>query len=125
MTQNNNIQPTDSAIEDGPYRIERNQDGYEILILKAINSSDTDEKWIRYDIYEKLKAQPNAGWLPIELASKDGTHILGYASEDYTVVHWNKYGEYWNLSEVGAYAENGEWNPTHFQYLPPAPKKEG
>lgn len=58
-------------------------------------------------------------WLPIETAPKDGTHILGYASGKYAIVYWS--GTSWELSEVGAYAENGEWTPTHWQPLPAAP----
>lgn len=60
-------------------------------------------------------------WQPIETAPKDGTNILVFGYGDMTVVHWNIYGLYWNLSESGAYAENGEWQPTHWMPLPPPP----
>lgn len=68
------------------------------------------------------------GWQPIETAPKDGTPILGFAGDEYTVVFWNPhYSElgYWDLAVCGAHAIDGEWNPTHWMPLPKPPKSIG
>ena len=61
-------------------------------------------------------------WQGIETAPTDGTRILGYADGDYAAVYWT--GDYWNLCVCGAYAEDGEWTPTHWQPLPDEPNAE-
>lgn len=67
-------------------------------------------------------------WHPIETAPRDGTPILGYADGIQTTVQWNalagqEYG-WWNLVETGAYAEDGQWTPTHWMPLPPGPNEQ-
>lgn len=68
-------------------------------------------------------------WQPIETAPKDGTEILGYACGKMTTVYWNvdqydiDLGGYWTLVIPGAWAEDGEWNPTHWQPLPGPPEE--
>lgn len=42
---------------ESSYRIDRDDDGREILTLHAIGDKDEDEKWVRYDIYESLCKQ--------------------------------------------------------------------
>ena len=56
---------------------------------------------------------------PIKDAPLDGSKILGYADGEFAVVYWT--GEYWNLAVCGAFAENGEWTPTHWAPLPNPP----
>ena len=58
-------------------------------------------------------------WRLIETAPKDGTPVLGYAGGDITTVKWGN--NYWTLCECGAYAEDGEWWPTHWIPLPEGP----
>jgi hypothetical protein len=65
-------------------------------------------------------------WQPIETAPKDGATILGFADGDMAVVKWYQEdripeGGYWSLTVCGAYAESGEWWPTHWQPLPEPP----
>jgi hypothetical protein len=64
-------------------------------------------------------------WQPIESAPRDGTPFLGYDGSEMTVVQWTKWGEigYWTLLVCGAYAEDGEWTPTHWMPLPYPPEK--
>jgi hypothetical protein len=59
-------------------------------------------------------------WEPIDSAPKDGSSILGYADSSFAVVEWYR-GGWWSLSEPGAYAEDSEWNPTHWMPLPEPP----
>lgn len=65
-------------------------------------------------------------WLPIESAPKNGTPILGWEGLMMTTVKWSEargsdYG-YLALVEAGHYAEDDEWQPTHWQPLPDPPK---
>lgn len=62
-------------------------------------------------------------WEAIETAPKDGTPILGFAEEETTTVFWLREGECWCLCVSGAFAEDGEWTPTHWQPLPERPRK--
>ena len=62
-------------------------------------------------------------WQPIETAPKDGTHILGYADGEMTVVYWFS-EECWQITVSGLHADDGEWWPTHWMLLPEAPKTE-
>jgi hypothetical protein len=55
-------------------------------------------------------------WKPVETAPRDGTHILGIANGIMTTVYFEY--DYFNLVECGAYADNGEWWPTHWMKLP-------
>ena len=58
-------------------------------------------------------------WEPIETAPKDEAAILGFADGEMTTVAWNQ--GYWSLCVPGAYAEDGEWWPTHWMKLPVPP----
>ncbi len=60
-------------------------------------------------------------WQPIETAPKDGTQILGFADGRMAVVQWWEDFRYWSLVVCGAYADDGEWWPTHWQPLPEPP----
>ena len=71
-----------------------------------------------------IEAYEAALWRPISEAPKDGTNILGRYQDDYAVIHWNRYGEYWILSESGTNADNGEWFSTHFRPLPTFKEQE-
>jgi hypothetical protein len=68
-----------------------------------------------------------AEWQDIASAPKDGAPILAAGevrdgSWVQTTVRWENDGEgYWNLIVVGAYAEDGEWWPTHWMPLPEPP----
>lgn len=80
------------------------------------------EEVLRY-ITKAAPASPlpeGGGWQDISTAPKDGTKVLGWADGDFTVVEWSP-GDYWTLSECGAYASDGEWWPTHWMPLPAAP----
>lgn len=59
----------------------------------------------------------------IDTAPKDGTRILGFANRQFTVVFWREsLGEdHWTLAVPGRYAEDAEWNPTHWAPLPKEP----
>lgn len=48
------------------FRIENDEDGYEILITPPVLAGEPEEKWLRYDIYEKIKKQK----LPEKLRGK-------------------------------------------------------
>ena len=58
-------------------------------------------------------------WKPIETAPKDGTPILGVADREITTIFWCE--DYWSLCVSGAFAEDGEWTPTHWMPLPVPP----
>jgi len=63
-------------------------------------------------------------WRDIGTAPKDRP-LLGYADGVMAVVEWHEWqvGKgYWNLTETGSFAEDGEWNPTHWMPLPEPPK---
>lgn len=64
-------------------------------------------------------------WQTIESAPKDGTEILAWDGYDMTTVSWfqatPKYGA-WHLVAAGAYAEDCDWEPTHWMPLPEEPK---
>lgn len=60
-------------------------------------------------------------WKPVETAPRDGTHILGIADGIMTTVYFK--GSF-NLVECGAFAESGEWWPTHWMELPEARPEE-
>lgn len=69
-------------------------------------------------------------WQLIDTAPQDGTSILGYADGVFAVVHWYNSPRcnsplveigYWSLDVYGAFAEDSEWTPTHWQPLPAAP----
>ncbi len=58
-------------------------------------------------------------WQPIETAPQDGTHVLGWAEGSFAVVNFAH--DTWWLSEVGSFAEDGSWYPTHWMPLPDPP----
>ena len=60
-------------------------------------------------------------WQPIETAPKDGTKSLGFADGEMATVEWIELGAYWSLVICGAFAESGEWWPTHWMPLPAPP----
>ena len=61
-------------------------------------------------------------WMDISTAPKDGTEILGASrGEITTVFYWREYGN-WEIAVTGAWADNGEWHPTHWMPLPDPPK---
>ena len=68
------------------------------------------------------RSDSKSHWQPIETAPKDGTPILGYCEGYMTTVEWVALGGFWNLCECGKFAEDGEWNPTHWQLLPEPPR---
>lgn len=72
-------------------------------------------------LLDKLREEE---WQSMDSAPKDGTPILGYCQGDITVIAWNKYGKYWNLTETGTQAEDGEWFATHWRSLPPKPQEK-
>jgi hypothetical protein len=65
-------------------------------------------------------------WQPIETAPKDGTRLLGYdvESSDMAVVYWceKPWTREWRLVVCGGWAEDDEWEPTHWMPLPDPPK---
>lgn len=69
-------------------------------------------------------------WQTIETAPKDGTHLLATDGAIMTTVHWYEPPTWpgipqgrgwWDLVVCGAYAEDGEWHPSHWMPLPPPP----
>ena len=80
------------------------------LLLKAINI-----------VIEGRVLLARRKWEPIETAPMDGTVILGYALGEMTTVYWIPNNQYWTLNRAGAFAEDGEWWPTHWQPLPEPP----
>jgi hypothetical protein len=62
-------------------------------------------------------------WQPIETAPKDGTPVLGYRDVDgvMATVYWTTWGG-WSLVAPGGYAEEDDWEPTHWMPLPDPPK---
>ena len=66
-------------------------------------------------------------WQTIDTAPRDGTPILGWVDGEYSTVAWwsspkiDSPGGWWSLCIPGSYAEDGEWNPTHWMSLPDAP----
>ena len=89
---------------------------------KAISEA-ADEFQYDAEVFSRGKA---ARWRPIETAPKDGTHILGWDGNTQTTVKWWQWHGgrgYWDLVEWGAYAEDGEGNPTHWMPLPDPPKE--
>ena len=63
-------------------------------------------------------------WQPIKTAPKDKP-ILGWDGATMTTVEWREWRScpgYWTLCECGAYAEDGEWWPTHWMPLPEPPQ---
>ncbi len=68
-------------------------------------------------------------WEEIDTAPKDGTHILGYDGDTMAVVFFcrtqvrssGKICGWWELSECGSWAEDGNWYPTWWMELPEAP----
>lgn len=67
-----------------------------------------------------IDMQNKSKWQPIETAPRDGTPILGYADGKMATVKWNDY-DFWDLFVCGSWAEDGEWNPTHWMPLPDPP----
>jgi hypothetical protein len=71
-------------------------------------------------------------WQPIETAPKgsgkpyeEGPAILGWDGHRMTTVGWFPTREnsgYWSLVCAGSYAEDSEWEPTHWMPLPEEPK---
>lgn len=59
-------------------------------------------------------------WQPIETAPKDGTDILGWDGGDITVCRFSRGS--WELSVTGWYAEDSDFDPTHWMNLPEPPK---
>ncbi len=59
-------------------------------------------------------------WQPIETAPRDATHVLGYADGEMTTVYWTTWGG-WSLVAPGGYAEEDDWEPTHWMPLPAPP----
>jgi hypothetical protein len=72
-----------------------------------------------HKLYYQTQGIRMSQWQPIETAPQDGKAILGYADGIMTTVTWS--GRYWNLCEAGSFAEDGEWNPTHWMPLPEPP----
>lgn len=58
-------------------------------------------------------------WQPIETAPRDGMPILGYKNGNMATVRW-LWGD-WSLCIPGGYAEEDDWNPTHWMPLPEPP----
>lgn len=85
----------------------------------AVGEYTPDEFWMLLDEIERLQAERQ--WRPIETAPKDRP-ILGYADGVQTTVAWFGADDgWWSLCEAGAFAENGEWTPTHWMPLPDPP----
>jgi hypothetical protein len=67
----------------------------------------------------------NMPWKPIETAPKDGTEVLVYGHEHYTIAQWS--GSEWrDIGDIGWAGMDGTDNqPTHWMHLPKAPPAEG
>ena len=70
-------------------------------------------------------------WEPFETAPKDGSQILAYSLEDGRMATmewidarsaWSEDQGIWCICIIGAYAEDRDWNPTHWRSLPDPPK---
>lgn len=74
-----------------------------------------------------LAARPEEGWKPIETAPKDGREIIlffpTYNENQIAVYRYNEDGELaWE--GIGGWSDvEGEYAPTHWMPLPPAPSK--
>ncbi len=62
-------------------------------------------------------------WQLIETAPRDGTHILGWDGSCRAVIYW-RIGVhcFWELAVAGSYAEDAEFEPTHWIAIPEPPK---
>ena len=85
-------------------------------------------------LQEKLERLENGGWLPIESAPIDGTFILcGIPNFLPSLVHWGTYfgkakwghnpETFMTEAEFKEYWIECDYEPTHWQPLPPAPKQ--
>jgi hypothetical protein len=62
-------------------------------------------------------------WQPIETAPKDGRPVLGYRAGDMATVEWRATWKEWALVVPGTYAEDDDWEPTHWMPLPDPPRR--
>lgn len=72
------------------------------------------------------------GWMPIESAPKDGTHVLiaggtfdahwdeGLEFKGVCIAYWH--GDHWHGNEANAHDEWKRHHPTHWQPLPAPPE---
>jgi hypothetical protein len=56
-------------------------------------------------------------WQPIETAPKNKP-VLGYRAGDMATVKWRATWKEWALVVPGTYAEDDDWEPTHWMPLP-------
>lgn len=98
-----------------------------IAVLEEIREHGQFPHWLDLvDVANALDAaialMRGQSWQPIETAPKDGIAILGYSDGAMATVRWCALGNYWELVVVGGWAEDDEWEPTHWQPLPTPPK---
>lgn len=60
-------------------------------------------------------------WQPIKTAPRDGTVLLGWDGSNLATCYYFFDLNAWYLEVTGAYADDGFWQPTHWQPLPPPP----
>lgn len=75
-------------------------------------------------ITQLSEAAVRSYWRTIASAPKDGQNILGLKDGVMATVRYMPVEKFWTLCVPGTFTLYHDWNPTHWQPLPPLPKNE-